>query len=345
MNRFGWENTMRSLFIRLFIVACTSENGGNTPIRSFPEGTERLTVAFYNLENLFDATDDPRNAADDEYTPGGGMGWTRERMEEKCRRIARAIREMGEGNGPDILGVSEVENKQVLEYMVREYLPEGMYSIVHYESPDWRGMDVALLYKPTKVTVASSSLHPVPLPPAKKRTRAILRVEFRKETGNFTVLVNHWPSRGGGRAQTEPGRVAAAIVAEEIIDSIMHHDPNADVLLIGDLNDEPDNASVANVLDGMLNPGASVAETDTIGSYYYNDDWQVLDQILLTKSALDEKGIMWDGHPLQIFHPDFLRDFHKSQPDHPPHRTYIRRNQYIRGTSDHFPVFLSLGWR
>ena len=342
----------------LGLVACGSGEGADVPRdspKSYAGDTGGLTFAFYNVENLFDPADDPVTR-DEDYLPNGKMKWTNERLYKKLEGIARAIRSMNHNNGPDIVGFCEVENRRVLELLVDEFLPQGVYEVVHRHSPDGRGIDVALIYKKSGLIRTSVKNHYVGLGINARPTRDILEVEFQKEEHSFTVLVNHWPSRRGGKLKSEYRRVIAASVAAHIIDSLYAIDPNADVVMMGDFNDEPEDHSIAEVLNAreykrgtgfegrMINLAAPVATLDTIGTYLYKDKWEVLDQIMVSRGVLDSSGLILQDLTETIFHPEFLRDYHKSQPLNPPRRTFVRGTLYIGGTSDHFPVIARLGW-
>jgi predicted extracellular nuclease len=175
----------------------------------------------------------------------------------------------------------------------------------------------------------------------------------------FTVLVNHWPSRYGGRAQSEWKRVIAANTAAAIVDSITAGDPGRDIIMMGDLNDEPNNRSVSDELDAapvrmapqgesgdddymdvrLFDLAASDDRLDTIGTYLYNERWQILDHIIVSPGLLDHVGLSLLDRSMTIFATPFLRDTHPSAPMNPPRRTYIHGTLYIGGTSDHFPVY------
>ena len=314
-----------------------------------------LTFAFYNVENLFDPADDPVTD-DEEFTPDGKMKWTNERLDKKLENVARAIRSMNDNDGPDVLGFCEVENRRVLERLVEEFLPEGVYGVAHRHSPDRRGIDVALIYRKSAMNLVRVNAYQVGLGVGAGPTRDILAVHFEKDGHPFTVLLNHWPSRRGGKQKSEYRRVIAAGVAAKVVDSLYARDPNADVVMMGDFNDEPHDRSLADVLhaaeyDGtrsfdarMINLGIPAQRLDTIGTYLYKDEWEILDQILLSRGALDDKGLVLLDRSETIFHPEFLRDYHPSQPLNPPRRTFVRGTLYIGGTSDHFPVFARVGW-
>lgn len=334
--------------LALALACCSSNEGARRP-----ETPSSLTVAFYNVENLFDAVDDPANAGDDEFTPLGRLGWTDERLERKLEDLARVIRAMDDYAGIDILGVAEVENRAVLDRLVGEFLPAGQYSVVHAESEDERGIDVALLYRASAARATGHRMHRVDL--GDDRTRPILEVSFEREGKPFTVLVNHWPSRSGGQSESEPKRLAAARTAARVLDSLYALDASADIILMGDLNDEPGDRSVVDALgargygDGeldarMINLAAPVAAADTIGSYLYRGEWETIDQIMLSRGALDQRGLVMIEPSQTIFTPEFIRDPKADALHRPAYRTY-RGPQYIGGVSDHFPVLVRIGWR
>lgn len=317
------------------------------------EPKSTMTVAFYNVENLFDAKDDPANPGDDEFTPNGALKWTEVRLERKLDAVARVIRSMDQYGGADIVGLSEVENREVLDRLVDEFLPQGQYAVVHAPSEDERGIDVALIYRPSAMRAVAHRQHRVNL--GEDRTRQILEVTFEREGRTFTVLVNHWPSRSGGQSGSEPKRIEAARTAASVIDSLYARDRNADIIMLGDLNDEPSDASVSDVLDAramtaeefdgrMINLAAPVQSADTIGSYFFRGDWQAIDQILLSRGALDDRGLVLLDESETVHTPDFIRDDRADPKERPAYRTYKGR-QYIGGTSDHFPVFARVGWR
>jgi predicted extracellular nuclease len=336
------------------LLASCRNPGESQPPRPAPG--DSLTFAFYNVENLWDPANDPAGRGDDDFTPEGTMRWTAERMERKLDAIARAVRSIDGMRGPDLIGMCEMENRRVLDLLVTDYLPGGEYEVVHAESPDERGIDVAILYRRGVMRLDRMTMHRIDLGEGNRPTRDIMEARFSKDGRSFTVLVNHWPSRSGGEEASAPRRERAAEAAARVIDSITTLDPTADIILMGDLNDEPFNTSVAGTLDAreyvesgfdhrLINTAAPVAEIDTLGSYYYQGDWETIDQVMLASAgALDGKGITLYQTSETIFAPPFLRDARADPVALPPHRTYIRGSYYIGGTSDHFPVFLRVGW-
>ncbi len=358
------STTGRSLgiFLSLLLISCSSGDGEYRSERAEPvesgEPETTITIAFYNVENLFDTVDDPATK-DEDFTPGGLLKWDVKRLDKKLEDIARAINGLNETNGPDIIGFAEVENREVMERLVGEHLPKDLYDIVHEDSPDGRGIDVALIYRPEKMEVTGHKLHPIDLGNRERPTRSVMEVEFERGGEPFTLLVNHWPSRSGGERESRWKRERAATVAAAVVDSLSDADPMRDIVLIGDFNDEPYDASIAEVLAaGPLDPkhdvrdGAprlynlawEIARADTFGTYLYRDSWDVLDQIIVSPPLRDGKRLTLLDEVQTIYAPSFLRDDHPSQPMLPPRRTYIRRTLYIGGTSDHFPVFARFSW-
>lgn len=356
--------------ITLLLIACNGRTGRQPSERhaaqedktfkaSKPRGERpesSLVFAFYNVENLYDTDNDPRTE-DDDFTPSGKSRWTPERLERKLENLARGVTAMDGDRGPDVLGLCEVENRYVLEMLVSEHLPRGEYRIVHTDSRDGRGIDVALLYRASAVTFLSSSAHGVDLGESERPTRDILEVRFLCNGRPFTVLVNHWPSRLGGEAQSAWKRERAAARAARVIDSLEQIDRDADIVLMGDLNDTPFDASIRKVLDAdaysdktpfphrMINTAMPVARQGAIGSYYYRGSWEVIDQIMLSRGALDTIGLFLHQTSQTIFAPDFLRDRRADPVDRPPYRTFKGPTQYLGGTSDHFPIVLVVGAR
>ncbi len=338
------------------ILGCGAGADGNDRVASDQNDagtadTAPMTVGFWNVENLFDDDNDPLTD-DDEFTPRGKMKWDAERLDAKLDALARGIEAIDEGRGPDAFGLAEVENRAVVERLVSEYLPSNEYDLVHAESPDGRGIDVALIYRRSLLKVLDVESHRIDLGNRSRPTRDILAVSFGlrgsdEERSLFTMLVNHWPSRSGGVASSDWKREAAASVAYRIVDDLLAADPAADIVLVGDFNDEPSDASIAEVLGAgrleadrpLLNLALPVSRQDTIGTYLYKKRWDLLDQVIVSSGLRDDVGLRLLDTEMTIFHPDFLRDDHPSQPMRPPRRTYVRRTLYIGGTSDHFPVY------
>ena len=212
------------------------------------------TVAFYNVENLFDTINDPHKF-DDDRTPEGADRWTSKVYNDHVHKIAKVISEIGSDvtkHSPDIVGLAEIENEAVVRDLIStEYLRKYNYGIVHYESPDARGVDVALIYKKSVFKPTASFPHPLYLTkddgkPLYTRDQLLVSGELDGEMIHF--IVNHWPSRLGGEAKSRPSREKAAALNKKIIDSLLSKDPNAKVIAMGDFNDDPINSGFKNVL-------------------------------------------------------------------------------------------------
>lgn len=313
------------------------------------------TVAFYNLENLFDTINDPTKF--DEYSPMMELKTNREEAyQKKISNMARVISEIGKDvtqNTPAILGVCEVENKDVLEDLVNDTLiRQHNYGIVHYDSPDIRGIDVALLYQKKIFTPISSSSHMLKLYDDEKRihTRDQLLVSGKIDNELIHIIVNHWPSRRGGEAKSRPKRVSAAKLTKRMVDSLQAINPYAKVIIMGDLNDNPNNASVKSVLKaknkkqkvglkGIYNPYINFFKNG-LGTTAYRDSWSLFDQIMVTKPLTEKEYDSFRLYKSGIFNKRYL--IHKSG----TYKGYPFRSWsdggFANGFSDHFPVYMYL---
>ena len=317
-----------------------------------------LSIAFYNLENLYDIYDDPLTF-DNDRTPQGKDHWTEAVYQKKITNMAYAIRRIGHEEAQDfpaILGVCEVENRQVLEDLVQtENLAPANYGIVHYDSPDLRGVDVGLLYRKNIFTPQNSAVHEVTLydlkePQKRLFTRDILVVTGLLDGEQIHVIVNHWPSRSGGEKLSSPKREKAALVNRGIIDSLQRKDPYAKIISMGDFNDDPYNKSISKVLrvkakketmgrTDMYNPMAALSEKG-IGSLAYGDGWNLFDQIMLSKPLITKDFSSYSFYKAAIFNPQFLMT-PAGQYKGYPFRSF-GSGGFTNGYSDHFPVYILL---
>ncbi|MFW6245892.1 MAG: hypothetical protein ACOC13_00440 [Tangfeifania sp.] len=309
-----------------------------------------MTVAFYNVENLFDLEDAP-GKADEEFTPESDKNWNRERYEQKLEDIARVISALNEGDLPEIVGLSEVENEQVLNDLTRTgLLAGGKYKVIHHESPDFRGIDCALIYRPAEFKVLDHFAIPVKFEDDPDyKTRDILYVKGRtRNWEQFHIFVNHWPSRIGGVEQTEPKRKKAAAILKSKIDSVMQKKPRAHILVMGDMNDEPTNESLLEVLNAQppSNEDAELlnlmfpADKEGKGSYNFRGNWNMLDNIIVSANLLDDKGFQVLSNRGYVFRQEWM-EFKNNEGVIYPNRTYGGPN-YYGGVSDHFPVYIRL---
>ena len=309
-------------------------------------------VGFYNVENLFDTENDPA-VIDEDFTPTGLLSWTLPKYQKKLENIAYVIDKMGKNYAPQglaILGVAEVENRKVLEDLVKtEPIARKNYQIVHYDSPDKRGIDVALLYDPLQFKVISSRIYPYNDPDTTFCTRDHLLVSGLLAGELTHIIVNHWPSRWGGDASS-PKREHAAANVKHIADSLYKADPTSKIIIMGDLNDDPTNKSCRVVLDAKRRQ-SEVKEgglfntmweyyAKGIGSLGYKGQWNLFDQIIISKSLLSKDNSQLNFWKAEIFNREFLITKEGKDKGY-PHRTF-RDNTFINGYSDHFPTLIFL---
>jgi len=317
---------------------------------------EVFTIGFYNLENLFDPEDDPKTF-DEDYTPKGRKQWTEGILKQKIDNLAEAIYQIGlrESHRPPlILGVAEVENFRVLKMLVEHELlyPYG-YEILHYDSPDARGIDLALLYQKDYFLLAESKTYTLPLfdgkTNLKRTTRDQLVVSGWMEEEELQLLINHWPSRRGGQKRSESHRISAAKLQQKIIDSLQGLNPQAKIIVMGDFNDNPDNQSLRLLTEKkensytknfqpLFNPMQDLYKKG-VGSLAYRDRWFLFDQILFTPAFMQADGVFFVE--ARVFNPDFLKN-KKGKYKGYPFRSEILGGK-LHGYSDHFPVYALMG--
>ncbi len=318
------------------------------PALNLSSGTE-LSLGFYNLENLFDTLNDPFNTGDDWVLVEEKIGWEEGNYKIKIDNLARAISSMDE-SGLDILGIAEVENACVIADLIDEPgLSQRPYRIVHEESSDHRGIDVALIYDPGSFQYQAHQTFEVDYGDG-YRGRSILLVEGKVNQQKLFILVNHWPSRGGGQEKTEPRRLKAAQAARDIVEDLQSRDPSAAICLMGDFNDDPLDPSIRKVLGaisyngqyaqqpGLYNPMAPLHDPEREGSLTYRGKYNLFDQIILNGELLtQEAALAYQPGSATIHHPNFMR-FKGRGPSRAIHRGEFKPY----GFSDHFPVYLKL---
>ncbi len=311
------------------------------------------TIAFYNLENLFDPEDNPKTI-DDDYTPTGRLGWNEELLNQKIDHLASVISEIGKKEthkAPLLLGVAEVENIKVLKKLItNKSLSKQDYGIIHFDSPDARGIDVALLYQKRFFIPSSVKKYPLLLYDGKtnrrRYTRDQLVVSGWLEEEEIHVLVNHWPSRRGGQRRSESSRMAAGKLQLKIIDSLQRLEADAKIICMGDFNDNPNNHSLKllskqssyyekKTSKPLFNPMESMQKKG-LGSLAYRDRWFLFDQILISKNWLTKEGAFFLN--TKIYNPDYLKN-PKGKYKGYPFRNQITGNS-LKGYSDHFPVYM-----
>jgi predicted extracellular nuclease len=336
-----------ALFLLLHAASCASLY--KTQVKSF-EKNKTYRFAFYNVENLFDLVDDPKTE-DEEFTPKGKKEWTEERYLKKLNQIAQVI---GDMNYPAVVGLCEVENATVLKDLVEKTkLKDYRYKYVHYDSPDARGIDNALIYMDGVFSVTASDVTRIDFPKEiveNQTTRDILHVEgvFRnRDTMHF--FINHWPSRIGGMKESQPKRVYVATQLRKYTNKLLSKNPNARIVITGDLNDEPNNDSVLSVLDArptgdkvdmtQLYNCSYQPDAEGKGSYNYQGEWNMLDQFIVSGSLRNQSSNI-TVTDAQVFQTEYL--IHQDKKYGPtPNRTY-GGPKYYGGYSDHFPVFVEV---
>nr|WP_204336069.1 endonuclease/exonuclease/phosphatase family protein [Leptobacterium flavescens] len=313
------------------------------------------TVAFYNVENLFDTIDHP-DTFDDAYTPSGKYKWNSISYKDKIRKISKVIGQIGKetsGSPPDIIGLAEIENKAVLDDITKELRKAGVvYRIVHQDSKDPRGIDVALLYKEDCFIVSAFKSYPLELlneAGYSYHSRDLLVVCGYLDGEEVFLIINHWPSRRGGILKNEHKRIKAARLNKKIIDSILKTDIQARIISMGDFNDNPTDRSIRKILQVrgkkelrnspfLFNPMEKLYKKG-YGSLAYRDTWNLFDQIFLSSSLLvkDEGYRYWKAG---IFNKLWLRTASGRYKGYPL-RGYTH-GSYTGGYSDHFPVYIYL---
>lgn len=314
------------------------------------------TVAFYNLENLFDTKNDTL-IFDDDRTPEGKDKWTQKRFHKKIENLSKVLSEIGSdlsNTSPDIIGVCEVENKQVLLDLINHpNLKEKNYGIVHFDSPDERGIDVGLLYKKSVFVPLNFDSRRLLLFDDKDErnyTRDQLVVEGVLDDERLFFIVNHWPSRSGGELRSRPYRLAAAKLNKRIIDSIRRMDSDAKIIGMGDFNDDPVDPSFKKIL-GVKGKRKQLDSMDLFGpmeklfkkgfgSLAYRDRWNLFDQIYMTANLTGNSNDSFNYWKTGIYTPSYLMD-PKGKYKGYPLRSYAG-GSYIGGYSDHFPVYIHL---
>lgn len=313
-------------------------------------------VSFYNLENLYDTVDNPL-VDDHEFLPSGDRNYNSAIYWTKLSRLSDVISQIGTDinpDGPALLGVAEIENDTVLNDLLKmPKLVNRKYKFVHYESPDVRGVDVALFYNPKYFKVDTSSHLFVKLPSGSKEsffTRDVLWVQGKLDGETVNVYVNHWPSRSGGEERSAPARAAAAGVCKKHADSILQKDPNAKIIIMGDLNDDPVSPSLTKVIKakgnvddvkpgGFYNPWVDMYKKG-LGTIAYQDAWGLFDQIIVGYPWLNKNQDGFFFARQYIFNKEFLVENQGKYKGYPM-RTWDGLT-YRGGYSDHFPTYLVL---
>lgn len=323
--------------------------------------SKRYTVLFYNVENLFDTIQDP-TIYDTEFIPSGNKEWNSTKYYKKLDNLEKVFYSIAEQNRayPTIIGVSEVENRNVLEDIASmPKLQRANYQICHYDGPDARGVDVAFFYRPDQFEYEGSESIKANIPGAREnfRTRDLLTMWGKIDGEPFFFVVSHWPSRRGGQSSSAYLREGLASQIKSICDSVRNDNPSTKVVVMGDFNDDPGDKSVSECLgaklkknklgkNDMWNPYWQM-HRDGYGTLVYNDLWNLFDNIVVSENVANApKGTLEIWKPKQssyygnVFKAEFL--FQKEgQYKGYPLRTYVGNN-FQGGFSDHLPVYIYL---
>jgi hypothetical protein len=313
-----------------------------------------VCVGFYNVENLYDTQHD-EGKNDYEFLPNGANGWTEERYQKKLENIAEVISKLGTKTVPSgaaVIGLCEIENRRVLEDLTAmPSIKNKNYQIVHYEGPDLRGVDVALIYQPALFKLVSSRSITLKIPRNEGFfTRDQLLVSGILDDELVHIIVNHWPSRSSGEKRTSPLRCAAADLTRSVVDSILQTDENAKIIAMGDLNDDPVNESILKHLRAkgkqedlksgdLFNPMFKMYK-DGVGSLAYRDSWSLFDNIIVSQGLLGNDRSTYKLYQAKVFNEDFLSQQSGAFKGY-PFRTFAG-GAYQAGYADHFPVYMYL---
>lgn len=309
-----------------------------------------FSVVFYNTENFYDTVDDPLTM-DDEFTPSGFRKWTPERFNAKVNNLTKVLTDIVHPEYPDVVGLAEIENKWVMESILDRMNRNGTsrYSFVHYDSPDERGSDVALIYNTQSLTILESNPILVQLPGIEDRTRDILHVIGKTTNGEIlNLFVVHFPSRNAGTEVSERRRFFVASELRNAVQKVLHENPAANILIMGDFNDTPDDNSIDEVLEvekrftniepaklyNLLYP----RHQKGLGTTYYQG-WLLFDQFFVSGNMLLSNKIDCKPEYADIFNPGYLLHTDRRKRVR-PNRTYS--SGYTGGYSDHLPIFMRI---
>jgi predicted extracellular nuclease len=343
---------MKKLILILFsFLVCSCNEPVTGLLQSEPVGGS-FRIMFWNAENLFDCYNDSL-VQDEEFLPYGIRTWTSERYQRKLNKLSKVIVSAGEWDPPEIIGLCEVENSRVLFDLLRETpFSYFNYRFVHYDSPDRRGIDCALLYDPVRVEIITSKQVTVKLS-GNSATRDILYVRLRSVSGDtLSVYVNHWPSKYGGAGISANLRSEAAEVLISQIDTLLSGHPLEKVIIMGDFNDTPESKPLSGLVNAFETGGkegssglinlASGYDGIISGSIKFDGAWELIDQMIISRALLPgSAGLYTKPENFRVYSPGFLLENDEKYGGQKPFRTYSGF-AYHGGYSDHLPVILDL---
>lgn len=337
---------MRKLLFSSILVSCFTI--------SFAQSKNPITVAFYNCENFFDTKDDP-NKKDEEYLPDAASKWDETRYNNKIQKVAQVLDSTVAGPAlPTIVGLVEIENNDVLtDLLNKSQFSTKNYGSLATDSPDERSIDCGLLYDKSVFTLVEfKELNATNSELGDYKTRNILFATLKSTNGDILyIFVNHWPSRREGEKESEPRRIYAAQQVRNKIDEIQKKDPKAKIMVMGDFNDHPDNNSIFTTLKandtpkekGDLYNAYYTLDKEKQGTHFYNKEWRVLDQIIVSQGLLNaKKGYSFSPKNAHILRKDFVLFKNNKTGEERPNRTYGPENKYYNGYSDHLAIYVEL---
>ena len=341
------------LITTLFLAALSCNQAGNKQLKNQQSQESnplnKCVVAFYNVENLFDTIDNP-NTFDNDFLPTTDLKWNTQRYTKKLNDLAKVLQTIVSTSLPVLIGLAEVENKAVVEDLSQKTgLKKGNYEVVHEQSPDERGIDVALMYRSEWFEYMEHEAVEIQYPFEKDdKTRDILYVKgILAGTDTLHIFFFFLSSRRGGVEASQPKRVFAAELLKSKINTILAENKNAGIIIMGDMNDEPQNKSLAETLGARGDKNSPLfnlmynKDLQDLGTYNYRGNWNLLDNLIVSQGLLDAKDDFYvesaEGH---IFQKEWML-FKHDKYGYTPNRTYGGPN-YYGGYSDHLPVYLIL---
>jgi len=357
----NYKNIMNKIIfiitILTFIACKSTKNIVETRVSEINYAEDRgyFRIVSYNVENYFDPFNDSLKN-DDEFTPEGPRFWTWEKYKDKQKKIYKVIAAIGGWELPEIIGLCEIENRFVLEDLIKNTpLKWRNFGIVHKESPDQRGIDVAILYRKDKFKLISENFYTIVFPwDLDRKTRDILYVKGHTNTfDTLHIFMNHWPSRLGGQSESDKNRQFVASILRSTVDSIFRTNWRANIIIMGDFNDEPDNLSITDILRAnnkfdnpqhgeLYNLSWYMKEVKGMGSIKFQGQWGLIDQFIISGSLLNKNNSIYTTpEHAKVFNPDFLSEKDETFVGVKPFRMYIGF-KYNNGYSDHYPIYLDL---
>lgn len=302
---------------------------------------------FYNVENLFDTINNPEQR-DDAFTPEGDYQWNTYKYQNKLRRIYKAIMAVKAWEELPLIGLCEIESRRVLNHLIyKTPLFQFGYKIIHKDSPDERGIDVALLYQGEYINLIKKRFIEIRFPfDTTDKTRDILYAQMQISSTSDTlhIFINHWPSRYGGYMQTQPKRNHAAKVLAHTIDTLFDGNAEPNILLTGDFNDAREDESIKLLIKKVKNTtlkSLPLSNSSQAGTLKYQSQWQHFDQIIISEALYNEKGLGVVNKELHTPKASFLIQKDDRYQGWKPYR-YLQGPKYIGGYSDHLPIFIDI---